>query len=410
MSTRLDGKAHGPLKRLFTDVSAIDLLNAFVAFLFAISGPIAIMLTVGAKSSLAAPELASWIFGAFVINGAISVGFCMVYRQPLVFLWSIPGIVLVGSALDHLPFAEVVGAYLLTGVLLIVLGLSRLIGKFADLVPMPIVLGMVAGVLLQFGLNWITSLVDDPWIAAPMTVAYFAVALAPALMRRVPPLVMTLVIGVAALFATGSAPSADRLVFELVTPVVFTPQFTWQAGIELIVPLAITVLFVQNAQGIALLRAAGHRPPLDPITLTCGIGSIVSGLFGAVCTCLSGPVNGIVASSSNRNGHYVAGILVSVLCIIFGLIAPLFTSIMLAVPKAFVATLGGIALLKVLQGAFVSAFQGRFAVGALVSFMVTVSDIALLNVGAAFWGLVAGLIASWAMERADFRGGERHGS
>ena len=97
--------------------------------------------------------------------------------------------------------------------------------------------------------------------------------------------------------------------------------------------------------------------------------------------------------------------MVGALAIVFGLFAPLFTGAMLATPPAFVATLGGLAMLKVLQTAFTASFgTGRFTLGALVAFVVTVTDLAWLNVGAAFWGLIAGLAVSWLLERGDFGG------
>ncbi|HLT25396.1 MAG TPA: benzoate/H(+) symporter BenE family transporter, partial [Zeimonas sp.] len=40
--------------------------------------------------------------------------------------------------------------------------------------------------------------------------------------------------------------------------------------------------------------------------------------------------------------------------------------------------------------------------GALVTFLVTVTDLTILNVGAAFWGLLAGVLVSLMLERADF--------
>jgi benzoate membrane transport protein len=46
----------------------------------------------------------------------------------------------------------------------------------------------------------------------------------------------------------------------------------------------------------------------------------------------------------------------------------------------------------------------RFTLGALVSFLVTVADVPLLNIGAAFWGLVVGFAVSWLLERRDFDG------
>ena len=34
--------------------------------------------------------------------------------------------------------------------------------------------------------------------------------------------------------------------------------------------------------------------------------------------------------------------------------------------------------------------------------VLTVTAIAVLNIGAAFWGLVAGFVVSWMMEKHDF--------
>jgi benzoate membrane transport protein len=172
--------------------------------------------------------------------------------------------------------------------------------------------------------------------------------------------------------------------------------------VELVVPLAITVLIVQNGQGFAVLKAAGHKPPVDAITFACGLGALLSAITGGVSTCLTGPTNAILVASGERARQYTSGIVVGVLAIGFGLLAPTFTHLLLAAPKSLVMTLAGLAMLRVLQSAFVTAFSQRFALGALVAFLVTVADIPLLNVGAAFWGLVAGLGTSALLERADF--------
>ena len=87
------------------------------------------------------------------MNGLISIAFSWRYRQPLVFFWPIPGTVLVGPALEHVSFPEVVGAFLATGVVMLVLGLSGWVRSAMAAVPMPIVMGMVAGVFLRFGLD-----------------------------------------------------------------------------------------------------------------------------------------------------------------------------------------------------------------------------------------------------------------
>jgi benzoate membrane transport protein len=59
-------------------------------------------------------------------------------------------------------------------------------------------------------------------------------------------------------------------------------------------------------------------------------------------------------------------------------------------------------MLRVLQTAFTVSFRDRFALGALVTFLVTVADIPILAIGAPFWGLVFGYGTSRLLERSDF--------
>ena len=172
--------------------------------------------------------------------------------------------------------------------------------------------------------------------------------------------------------------------------------------VELVVPLAIAVLVVQNGQGFAVLSAAGHKPPIGAIAVACGTGSIVTAFVGSVSTCLTGPVNAIISSAGEKQRHYTAGVLVGLLALAFGLLSPLFVRLLLSTTPAFIAALGGLAMLRVLQTAFGVAFGGKFALGALVTFLVTVADEPIFNIGAAFWGLVFGFAISWLLERKDF--------
>lgn len=185
-------------------------------------------------------------------------------------------------------------------------------------------------------------------------------------------------------------------------PVVQAPVWSLPAMMELVVPLAITVLVVQNGQGFAVLHAAGHNPPINASTVVSGIGSVFSAMVGAVSSCLTGPTNALITSSGERDRHYTAAIFTGLLAVAFGLMAPTFTGLMLAAPKEYIMVLGGLAMLRVLQAAFIASFKERFTLGALASFLVTVADLAVLNIGAAFWGLIAGFAVSWLLEKRDF--------
>jgi len=373
-----------------------------VAFIFLATGPVAILLAVGKQGGLSEADISSWMFGSFFLNGLISLAFCWFYRQPLVFLWSIPGAVLVGPALGHLSFAEVIGAYHVTGLLMLVLGASGLVRRAMQAAVMPIVMAMVAGVFLRFGLDLVFALRDDIRIAAPMAIAFVALSALPRLARYLPPLIGALLAGAAAIALLHRFQPGAGALLSFAHPILYTPVFSWRATVDLVLPLAATVLAVQNGQGIAVLGAAGHKPPINAVTIACGAGSVLNGLVGSVSTCLAGPVNAILAGSGERRRQYTSGLLVSLLVIAFGALAPTFTHLMLATPKAFIATLGGLAMLRVLQNAFVASFRTTHTFGALVTFIVTVANVPIFNIGAPFWGLVIGFLCSKLFEPGDF--------
>jgi len=388
----------GP-RSIFADAGTPYAAAAIVAFLFAASGPVAIILSVGARGGLSESDIASWIFAAFCLNSVISLAFTLAYRQPLVFLWSIPGAVLVGPALGHLAFAEVVGAFLVTGVLMLLLGLSGWVRRAMEAVPMPIVMAMVAGVFLRFGVDLVLAFRDELWIALPMTGAFVLLTVLPGVSRVLPPLIGALIAGALAVGVLGAFKPPAGALFALAAPNLYVPQFSWPAMVELVVPLAIMVLAVQNAQGVAILASNGHQAPVNAITAACGVGSIVTGLFGAVSTCLTGPVSAVLSSTGERHRQYTGALLFCLLAVAFGALAPFFTRLLLATPPAFIATLAGLAMLRVLQTAFAASFGGRFSFGALISLLVTVANVPILHIGAPFWGLVFGLAVAWLLER-----------
>src|SRR5882724_11083534 len=385
--------------QVLADFGGVYAASALAAFLFSVTGPVAIILSIGAAGGLSEADIASWLFGGFFLNSLISIGFSIAYRQPLVFLWSIPGAVIVGPALGHLAFPAVIGAFLVSGVAMLLLGLSGWVRRAMDAVPMPIVMAMVAGVFLRFGVGLVQAFGQDLAIALSMTVTWLALSAAPGLARKMPPLVGALIVGALVMALEGTFKPPAGVLFSIAAPTIYAPQFSWPALVELVVPLVITVLTVQNAQGIAILRTNGHAPPTNAITVACGAGAIVTGLVGAVSTCLTGPVNAVISTVGEKQRQYAGALLVAILAMAFGLLAPFFTRLLLATPPAFIATLAGLAMLRILQSAFAASFSGRFGFGALVCFLVTVADVPIFHIGAPFWGLVFGVATAWLLER-----------
>ncbi len=397
-------KPRARLSQILADLNGTTIANGLIGFIFAATGPFAVILSVGTRGGLTSAELASWVFGVFFVNGLISLALSWRYQTPLAFAWTIPGTVLVGPALQHLPFTAVLGAFYATSLLILLLGLSGFVKRLMSLLPMPIVMGMVAGVFLRFGLDVVRALDSDAAIAAPMVIVFFLCSAIPSLGRRLPPVIAALLVGGVMIALLGRLNVNDLGALGWAQPVFQAPTWSWAAMLELVVPLTITVLVVQNGQGAAVLKAAGHEPPVTLIAVACGLGSALSATVGAVSTCLTGPTNALLTSSGNKAHHYTGALVFGCLALFFAVLAPTFTNLTLATPKSFIMVLAGLAMLRALQSAFVTSFgSGKFTLGALVSLVVTVADISLFNIGSAFWGLVAGFAVSWLMERHDFK-------
>ena len=393
------GVAPAGLRSLLRDLGVPYVSNGVIGFIFSASGPIAVTLAVGTAGGLTEGQLASWVFGILFSGGAATLVMSLLYRQPLGFAWSIPGTVLLGPSLQHLSFPEVVGAFFTSGILVLALGATGVVRRIMAVVPMPIVMAMVAAVFLKFGTDVVTSTQANPVVAAPMVIVFLVLTAVPALGRVLPPVLGTLAIGCVAVAASGQFSFHGGPI--LASPAFTLPEFTWAAQLELVVPLALTVLFVQNGQGIAVLRAAGHTPPVNVFAIVSGAFSLLNACCGAVSACVTGPTNALLTSSGTRQRQYASAVVFGVLAIGCALLAPALTRLMLATPKEFVLALGGIAMLRALQQAFVTAFATTFTLGSLVTFVVTMSGMSLFNIHPAFWGLVFGYAVSRILERAD---------
>ena len=161
--------------------------NGIAAFLVASTGPLVILLAVSVNGGLSRADISSWIFAGYGLCGVISIIFTVLYRMPMGMAWTIPGAVLLGTSLDHLPFAAVIGTYYVTATLILVLGLTGWVRRIIDGLPLPIVMGMVAGVFLPIVLKIISAFGESATIAGATLAAFLVLQLLPALSRIITP-------------------------------------------------------------------------------------------------------------------------------------------------------------------------------------------------------------------------------
>ena len=384
-------------KKLYHSLDRNSLTNGLVAAVFAVTGPVAIILSVASSANLEKNIINSWVFAAFGIGGVLTLVLSYIYRQPLAMAWTMPGAALLISSLDHLTFSEAVGAFLVSGLLMVLLGLSGLARWLMINFPSNIVMAMVAGVFLPFGLNLISGVTNAPLICGITIFGFTIASIFSQIGRYFPPMLTALVFGIITATFAGKGPIIPEHMSWFAAPMIITPTFSIDAMIELVIPLVISVIAVQNMQGVSVLKTVGYEAPINILTIVCGYGSLLMGMLGCVPTCVTGPANAILVSSGGKGTHYLGAMLFGLLFALVGLFAPLLIETATSMPRDFILVLGGLAMLPVLTSALCQAFSFErsstlddFAV--VVTFLVTISDIAILNIASPFWGLVFGYI------------------
>ncbi|WP_052012267.1 benzoate/H(+) symporter BenE family transporter [Alicyclobacillus hesperidum] len=376
--------------------------NGLIAWLFGATGPLLIVLQAAAQGHLQETETTSWIFGIYVIPGCLTLLQALLFRQPIGFAFSIPGAVLVGQTLAHHSFSEVIGAYLITGAVIFILGITGVVDRLMRVLPIPVMMGMVSGVLLPFGVGLFQAVRTEPLVNGVPLLVFMVFHLTPRLAKKFPPILAAILATALTLVVARQVHFAGAPV-SLAKPHFYLPAWNGGAISQLVLPLVLTVVAIQNAQGIAVLQSEGYQPPVNSMTRWSGIGSIINGLFGAHTACVAGPMTALLTGeeSGDPDQKYSAAVVLGILSIVFGLFAPIAASIPHAVPQSTISMLGGIAMISVLTDALKMSFGGGFKKSALFSFLITVSGVSVLHIGSPFWGLVGGVCASYVLDRDD---------
>lgn len=380
---------HVPLRHAVS-VSAIT--AGFVAVLVGFTSSVAIVFEAARAAGATPAQMGSWIWALGLGMGVTTVGLSLRYRMPVLTAWSTPGAALLITAAAGLPLAEVIGAFVLTGVLMLLAGATGAFARVLDRVPLGIASALLAGVLVQFGLGAFAALETEVALVGAMLAAYLV-------MRLLAPryaVVTTLAVGVVVARIEGllgpiEAPTG------LTRPEWVTPHLSLAAVVGVALPLFVVTMTSQNVPGVAALRANGYAPPISPIIATTGAATALLAPFGAFTVNLAAITAPICAG---REAHpdprrrYVAAVSAGLFYALVGLFGAAVVGLFAAFPRELVIAVAGLALLGTIGNALGAAFRDEAErEPALITFLVTASGVTLWSVGSAFWGLLAGTAA-----------------
>lgn len=369
---------------------------ALVAALVGFGSTAALVLAAAAAVGATPAQATSWVLASALAKGLGSAALSLWSRQPMVLAWSTPGAALL-AATQGLSMEEAVGAFVAAGLLIAAMGLLRPLGRLVAMIPDAVAAGMLAGVLLPFVLRLAPSAAEAPALVLPMVGAFALVRLrSPALA-----VLAALALGLGLAFATGAATAPAAVGLPLLVPV--APDLDPGLVLGLAVPLALVTMAGQNLPGFATMRAAGYDPPVGAALAATGLLSAATGLFGAHTTNMAAITAAICLGEEvhpDRAQRWKVGLAYAAAWVALGLASPLAIAALAALPPALVAGIVGIALLGALTGALAGAMAAPAArLPAVATLAVTASGVEAFGVGAAFWGLLAGL-ALHALGRA----------
>ncbi|MEK0364196.1 benzoate/H(+) symporter BenE family transporter [Pseudomonas sp. CBC3] len=380
------------MKTLIRDCSLSAVVAGFIATIISYAGPLVIIFQAAKAGGLPHDVLSSWIWTISIGSGALGILLSLRYRVPIVIAWSAPGSALLVTMLPDISMNQAVGAYLVSNLIILLVGLSGAFDKVISKLPAAISAAMLAGILFRFGTELFVSVKDQPWLVLAMFATYL-------LFKRAMPryaVMAVLVVGVAMAVGSGELRS-EALVLGLAKPVWITPELSWQVILGVAFPLVMVALTGQFVPGMAVLRNAGYQTPASPLISGSALGTLLLAPFGCHGLNLAAITAAICTGKESHEDpgkRYIAGVSGGVFYLLLGIFGATLVSVFTAFPSALIAALAGLALLSAIG----AALHGAMSVpadreAALITFLVTASGMSLLGLSAAFWGLIFGIAA-----------------
>ncbi len=373
-----------------------DLAHPIVAGLISVIvnyGGTFILVFQAAKVAGLSPELtASWVWSVSIGVGVTGLLLSWIYREPIITAWSTPAAAFLVVALGNTPYAEAVGAYLISAAAFVLLGLSGYFEKVIRLIPPGVAAGLLAGILLQFGIGAFGGMSIDPLLAGLLIVAYVALKRFTARYA----VVGILALGLVFLLTQGRV-DLSGLALEFAAPVFTVPEFSLNALLSVALPLFLITLTGQYMPGMLVLRNDGFRTSANPIVTVTGLGSLLMAPFGSHAFNIAAITAAICTGKEAHeepSKRWIAGIAAGVFYILVGVFGVTLAAVFMAFPATFITTLAGLALLGTIGGSLASAMaDAKSREASLITFLAAAANITLFGIGGAFWGLLIGLLA-----------------
>jgi benzoate membrane transport protein len=338
-------------------------------------------------------EISSWIFALGLSIALTSIGFSLYYRMPILTGWSTPGAALLATSLSGISMPEAIGAFIFAAALTIISGITGIFQKVMEHIPRALTSAMLAGILLNFGINVFTAMQHQAPMVGTMLLTYL-------LGKRFFPryvIILVLMMGIAMASAQGLF-RMDQCHIAFSTPIFQMPIFSLPALMSIGIPLFVVTMTSQNIPGIAVLNNSGYKPSISPIIGLTGLANLIFAPFGCYSISLAAITAAICTgkeADQNPRQRFKATIFAGICWTIIATFGATVVAIFFAFPNELILSIAGLALFSTI-GSSINVALGteEHREAAIITILVSASGLSLFGIGAAFWGLIAGIFSS----------------
>ncbi|WP_028865333.1 benzoate/H(+) symporter BenE family transporter [Psychromonas aquimarina] len=364
----------------------------FIAVLIGFASSAALIyqtvLTLGGDASLAA----GWLLTLGLSMGVTSIGLSLYYRIPLLIAWSTPGAALLISTGQGFTLNQAAAGFICSALLIFICGISGLFEKLITKLPFHLASALLAGILLNFGIDVFNQMNAQPLLVAVMFITYL---LARQLFAK---FAMILVLIISILFAWQAQwlSSAD-LNWQSAAFSYTSPEFSFEVLLNIGLPLFIVTMAAQNLPGIAVLKAHNYPAPVSSILTVTGLTNLLTAPFGGYALNLAAITAAVCMTEDidkDPGQRYRAAAAAGLFYIIMGLSAGYLMVIFAGLPDALIYALAGIALFGTIKQSILQALSSADSrcEASIITFLVTASNLTLWGLNSVLWGLLAGCL------------------
>jgi len=375
------------------DLSISAVVAGFVAVLVGFASSVTIVIQAAQAAGADTGLVVSWITALGLGMGLTCFLLSWFYKKPIITAWSTPGAALLVTSLDGVSYPEAIGVFVVTGILILLVGMTGLFNKLMALIPYQVACAMLAGILFQFAIAIFDVMASDFKQVFIMLITYLVAK------RFFPRYAILMVLCTALILIFGTQSELLNISTSLLSQsglIWQTPEFNLKSIVSIALPLFIVTMTAQNLPGVVAMKANNVDVSSSSLISWTGITTILLAPFGGFTFNLAAITAAICMgpeSHKQLDKRYIAGLSAGVFYCLAGISGASLVAVFSLFPQSIIAALAGLALISTVGVNLKAALEeDKTREASLITFLVTLSDISFFDISSAFWGIVFGLI------------------